>query len=498
MSLQNYLHVQGLGVLSCRLLLRSLPLVIFIFLSRLMTAQICNGSLGDPTVKINFGESGSAGVPAYVPPGTYTYTPSSCPDDGYYTITKHTSGCFNNTWHTILSDHTGRGNFMLINAAYVAGDFFLTTISGLCPNTAYECSAWMMNVAKPFNGIRPEIIFRIEKPDGTILAFYESGELPVTTEPQWKQYGFVFTTPPDNSPVVLRVTDTWPGGNGNDLALDDIMFQPCGPKIAAAIQGNRDTLDVCEGDTTLYTLSANASSLYQSPVYQWQSSADSGNTWHDIVGATNDSYLRQPAIAPGSYWYRVAVTDAAVAAIASCRIASNLLVINVRSKPSVEAGPDRVYLKGYPVTLSATVQGDNISYNWEPPLYMSDATSLNPTVSPPNDFVYTLFVQSSVGCTNKDSVRVTVAPGIFIPNAFTPNNDGVNDFWRVPFIDPGLGAEVNVFNRWGQLVYHSSASIVSWDGRLNGKLQPADVYVYVISFKKASLPGIKGIVTLIR
>jgi len=74
----------------------------------------------------------------------------------------------------------------------------------------------------------------------------------------------------------------------------------------------------------------------------------------------------------------------------------------------------------------------------------------------------------------------------------------VNDFWRVPFIDPGLGAEVNVFNRWGQLVYHSSASIVSWDGRLNGKLQPADVYVYVISFKKASLPGIKSIVTLIR
>jgi gliding motility-associated-like protein len=462
-----------------------------------MQAQICNGSLGDPVVNINFGQPGNTGPSAYVPSANYTYTASSCPNDGYYTITNRTSDCFNNTWHNVSSDHTGGGNFLLVNAAYVAGDFFLTTVNDLCPNTTYEFSAWMMNMVKPFNSIKPEIIFRIEKPDGTILAFFESGELPVTTVPDWRQYRFLFTTPPGNAAIVLRITDTWPGGYGNDFALDDLSFRPCGAKITAAIQGSRDTVDVCEGDYKLYMFSGNASSN-QSPVYQWQLSTDSGSNWHDIPGATNLSYQRLPSLAAGSYWYRLAVVDASVAGITSCRIVSNLLIINVHPKPGADAGPDRVYIKGHPVTLSAIANGDHVSYNWIPPLYMSDTSVLNPTVSPPADIVYTLFVQSSYGCTNKDSVQVKVAPGIFVPDAFTPNGDGVNDYWRIPFLDPGLGAEVNVFNRWGQLVYHVSAATVSWDGRLNGKPQAAGAYVYVISFKKIGLPEIKGVLTLIR
>ena len=54
---------------------------------------------------------GAASLAAYVPAGMYTYTASSCPDDGNYTFTKRTSDCFNNTWHTVSSDHTGAGNF---------------------------------------------------------------------------------------------------------------------------------------------------------------------------------------------------------------------------------------------------------------------------------------------------------------------------------------------------------------------------------------------------
>jgi len=490
------MYVARMGVLSFRLFLKIFLLTLMLFPVQ-EKAQLCNGSLGDPTVNITF-EGSAASLAAYVPAGMYTYTPSSCPDDGYYTFTKRTSDCFNNTWHTVSSDHTGGGNFLLVNAAFVAGDFFLTTISGLCPNTSYELSAWMMNVVKPFNSIKPEIIFRVEKPDGTILAFYESGELAVTTSPEWKQYGFVFTTPPDNSPVVLRITNTWPGGNGNDLALDDITFRPCGPKITASIQGHLDTVNVCEGNTEAYTFSGNASALYQSPLYQWQSSDDLGHNWHDIPGATGSSWVRQPTTTAGSYYYRLTVIDASVSSIPACRIASNLVVVNMFPKPSVEAGPDRVYLAGHPVTLSATAYGENLSYSWEPPLFMSNATSLNPTVTPPNDIVYTIFVHSSAGCSNSDSVRVKVAPGIFVPNAFTPNGDGVNDYWQIPFLDPGLGAEVSVFNRWGQLVYHSSAAKVSWDGRLNGKPQAAGVYVYVITFKDAGFPSMKGMVTLIR
>jgi gliding motility-associated-like protein len=93
---------------------------------------------------------------------------------------------------------------------------------------------------------------------------------------------------------------------------------------------------------------------------------------------------------------------------------------------------------------------------------------------------------------------VKVIEGISVPNAFTPNGDGKNDYWRIPFLDPGLQAEVNVFNRWGQLVYHVSGATVSWDGKLNGKPQAAGVYAYIIRFRQLKLPEMKGTFTLIR
>jgi gliding motility-associated-like protein len=491
------LQVPGTSVLSYFSLFRFLFLAVVIFSSSGIRAQVCNGSLGDPVVNLTFGH-GSTGPSSYVPSASYTYFSSPCPDDGYYTVTDRTSNCFNNSWHTVSSDHTGGGNFMLVNASYQPGDFFLTTVTDLCPNTTYEFSAWILNVMKPLISIKPNITFNIEKPGGTILATFNSGDLPVTASPEWKQYGFLFTTPAGNATIVLRMTNNSPGGYGNDLALDDIGFRPCGAKITAAIQGSIDTVDICECNVNKYTFSGNASSVYQSPVYQWQLSTDSGRNWRDIAGATTQTYQRSPTLAAGSYWYRLTVVDASVAQVTSCRIASNLLIINIHPKPIANAGPDRVYIKGYPVTLSAIANGERISYSWVPPLYMSDTSVLNPTVYPPADIVYTLFVQSYYGCTNRDDVQIKVVPGIFVPTAFTPNGDGVNDYWRIPFLDPGLGAEVNVFNRWGQLVYHVSSATVSWDGQLNATPQPAGVYVYIITFRKAIFPEMKGILTLIR
>jgi gliding motility-associated-like protein len=90
-----------------------------------------------------------------------------------------------------------------------------------------------------------------------------------------------------------------------------------------------------------------------------------------------------------------------------------------------------------------------------------------------------------------------VVEDIFVPNAFTPNGDGKNDSWRIPFLDPAFGAEVSVFNRYGQLVYHSKSSIVSWDGTIRGQKQPTGTYVYMISIKPGSFRR-SGTVTLIR
>jgi gliding motility-associated-like protein len=464
-----------------------------------VNAQLCNGSLGDPVVDITFG-SGGGGGSNYVPSGSYTYTPSNCPDDGFYTITKSTSNCFGNTWHSVLTDHTGNGAFMLVNASYNPGDFFLTTVTGLCPNTTYEFAAWLMNVVNVVNSILPELTFSVETPDGTVLNSFNTGDIHVTSSPEWKQYGFYFTTPANNPVIVLRITNHAPGGNGNDIALDDITFRPCGAKIAANIMGlSSDTVNVCESENNSYsyTFNANISSGYVSPLYQWQLSTDTGATWNNIPGATTLTYQMPPIQKAGDYWYRLTVIESSVANISSCRIASDAMMINVHPKPLVNAGPDRVMLVNTSATLSGSAEGEQINYSWMPDKYISDTGQLSPVVSPPVNITYILSAQSIWGCSNADSMNIKVVQGIYVPTAFTPNGDGKNDRWEIPFLDPSFGGTVNVFDRWGHLVYHAASETVSWDGKLNGTPQASGVYVYVITFKNNGMM-LKGTVTLIR
>ncbi|MDP4264260.1 MAG: gliding motility-associated C-terminal domain-containing protein [Bacteroidota bacterium] len=461
-------------------------------------AQICNGSLGDPAVNLTFGTAGNTGPSAFVPSSSYIYQSSACPNDGYYTITSSSADCFGNSWHFVTGDHTGGGNFMLVNASYQPGDFFVDSVTDLCPNTTYEFAAWVMNVMKPVNSILPNLTFSIETPTGSLLGQFHTGDIAVTAAPLWQQYGLFFTTPATNAKIVLRITNNAPGGIGNDLALDDITFRPCGEKVSATIQGSsNDTINICEGNTNSYTFKSGISSAYISPVFQWQVSKDSANSWQDIAGADTPSYTRLPTGA-GSYWYRLTVTEASSAGISSCRIASNLVIINVHAKPVVDAGPDRVYIVGYPVTLPGVVAGEEPTYTWSPAISISDINVLNPVVSPPADITYILSAFSSFGCMNEDSVHVKVVAGIFVPTAFTPNGDGKNDTWNIPFLDPSFGAEVSVFNRWGQLVYHITGSTVSWDGTINGVPQSPGTYVYLVIFKNAPFKMMSGTLTLIR
>src|SRR6185295_10260752 len=204
-----------------------------------------------------------------------------------------------------------------------------------------------------------------------------------------KQYGFFFTTPPNNPNIVLRMTNNSPGGYGNDLALDDITFRPCGPTMSASISGNIDTIKICEDDTGIQAINGTVSTGFQSPVYQWQVSANKGKTWKDIPGATDISFQGPLVSSPaGLYWYRLTVVESTVAGLMACRIASNGVPVIVHPKPFVSAGPDRVILPGISATLVGKVK-DGIEYFWTPDSYISDINDLTPTVSPPADIRYT-------------------------------------------------------------------------------------------------------------
>jgi gliding motility-associated-like protein len=460
------------------------------------TAQLCSGSLGDPVVNIDFGGGGLSS--SYTPTNAYVYTSSTCPNDGYYTITRSTTGCFGNSWHTVNTDHTGNGAFLLVNASYEPGDFMLTKVSNLCPNTTYEFAAWIMNVLNRF-GIQPNITFKIETESGVVLQQYNTGNITETPTPIWKQYGFFFVTPPTNPVIVLRMTNNAPGGLGNDLALDDITFRPCSATLLRTrINGNAtDTVNVCEDAASSYNLTGTISSgTYSQPLYQWQLSTDKGITWADIKNANSLNYTVTKA-APGNYWYRFTAVETASSSNVGCRVASNYAAINIYAKPKVFAGGNRVTISGTPLTLNGTVTGDSPLFYWNPLNYLTNANTTTPEALPLSDITYTLFATSLYGCTNFDTAYIKVIKGIFVPTAFTPNNDGKNDKWVIAFIDPLFGAHVSVFNRFGERVYYTKTTPVIWDGTYKGIQQPSGTYVYSIQFDNG-FPDLKGSVILIR
>jgi gliding motility-associated-like protein len=74
---------------------------------------------------------------------------------------------------------------------------------------------------------------------------------------------------------------------------------------------------------------------------------------------------------------------------------------------------------------------------------------------------------------------ITNNPGLFIPTAFSPNNDGQNDVYNLHGLD-GLNFEFIVFNRWGQIVFETNSSSASWDGKTDGKMNESGVYAYLL------------------
>jgi len=386
---------------------------LFSFLSLTANAQLCQGSLGDPVVNITFGSGANPG-PALDFPTGYGYVTQDCPNDGFYAVRNNTSNCFNDSWHTLAKDHTGDANgyFMLVNASLFPGTFYADTVRGLCSNTTFEFAAWVVNVLKPSacqgNGLKPNLTFTIETTDGsTILQTFNSGDIFADNTPQWKQYGFFFQTPANVSDVVVRIKNNQTGGCGNDLALDDITFRPCGPTVKAVINGENTISEknICDYDTKSYTLNGSISAGFSNPAYQWQVSTDNVN-WTDIPGATSPSFVRTPTT-KGTYYYRISSAELENIGSIKCRVASNVIKFVVEGRPTTSVSNNSPICEGASLTLTAT---GGSTYAWTGPNNFS--SSLNPAginnASKAAKGKYYVVVTSATGCKNTDSTTVAL------------------------------------------------------------------------------------------
>jgi gliding motility-associated-like protein len=109
-----------------------------------------------------------------------------------------------------------------------------------------------------------------------------------------------------------------------------------------------------------------------------------------------------------------------------------------------------------------------------------------------------LTVASNDGCgIATDTMHVFVYKDVFVPNAFSPNNDGLNDSWNIPALSAYPAFELTVFNRHGQIVFQNKNSNRSWNGQYKGEPLPEAVYVYVIDLKMGG-EILKGTVMLLR
>ena len=635
-----------------------LCLLLGLFMSTPTRAQLCNGSLGDPVVFIDFGKGTPAPLAAGVTTYTYqSYQQASCPNDGLYTITSSLMNCFGTTWHNLAEDHTPgdvNGNMMVVNASVTPDDFFVYPVSGLCGGTTYEFSAWVATLLLATscggNGTDPNITFRIETNTGQVLGTYSTGSIPETPVVQWKQYGFFFTTPAGVTDLVVRMTNNAPGGCGNDVALDDISFRPCGPRISTSVTGAASSaIDLCAEATRPLELNGNSGG-FTDPVWQWQESTDSGKTWTDIAGQQNVTTTVQPTL-PGLYLYRISASERPNAGLSKCRVAStpitvhihptpipsiqvstplcngkpwqllasggrtwewtgpggfsssdqnplfagafsqsgtytlkaisdkgceaststtiqvrpgpepfagndqticagssvtltgtgtgtfvwtsssgdqlpsspvfsvsprdstqyyltvtnsfgcmdsDTVAVHVNQPPTADAGPDLTILEGDTARIRASVLGSGVAVRWLPATFIVDDAQVEAQVFPPQNTTYRLEAISVSGCgASSDEVFIRVLKKPIVPNSFSPNGDGVNDRWVIEQLQNYTGANIEVFNRYGQKVFSSRQYSTPWDGRMNGSPLPAGTYYYVITLRPG-LPVLSGWLLLVR
>jgi gliding motility-associated-like protein len=158
--------------------------------------------------------------------------------------------------------------------------------------------------------------------------------------------------------------------------------------------------------------------------------------------------------------------------------------IRVNPTPVANAGPDKVVLEGGQVQLTPALNaGFPVTYTWTPPTGLNNANAPDPIASPIDDITYTLKLTTYKGCTTSDQVFVKVLKKPAIPNIFSPNGDGIHDKWVIGFLDTYPGCTVEIFNRYGQRIYHSIGYSIPWDGTINGKPVPVGTYYYIVDPK---------------
>ncbi|MCS6935004.1 MAG: gliding motility-associated C-terminal domain-containing protein [Chitinophagales bacterium] len=221
---------------------------------------------------------------------------------------------------------------------------------------------------------------------------------------------------------------------------------------------------ICPGDTVQMTVINNTGNPLN---YQWSN------------GATTPSFAEQIFFTQG---YSVTVTDNS-----GCEAVKYANAVVTPVNVHITATPDTTVLMGQPVSLSAV--GDSIwQYTWSP------ATGLNATdtqyvIATPSVMTkYCVTATNDIGCSASDCYEVKiVTPEIKIPDAFTPNGDGINDLFTVFPLNYAKVYSMKIYNRWGELIFETRTG-EAWNGTYKGAPQPNGNYICIVDYGSPYAP----------
>jgi gliding motility-associated-like protein len=275
--------------------------------------------------------------------------------------------------------------------------------------------------------------------------------------------------------VKLTVTTAY-GCTADTVKLFNAFYN----KPQAEFVVNNDKL--CEGADNVFTDRSGPSGS----ITAWQWNFDDGTA----------SASRNPSkkyTAPGAYDVQLTVTNSA-----GCKSDPYTKEVIVYLQPKIDAGPNFVVPQGTTVIFNAKANDStSLDFSWSPGGDLSDPTILRPSLVAIADGTFTLTAVGDNDCMATDFITVKILKPVKIPNAFSPNGDGMNDKWEIINLSDYPGATVEVFNRYGQKVFYSSGYGRAWDGRMDGKALPLATYYYVIQLKNG-FPPLTGSITIIR
>jgi len=280
----------------------------------------------------------------------------------------------------------------------------------------------------------------------------------------WSQGGQTIAsiqfTPANTATYFVTVTDTI-----GLCSITDSVSISVNPVPIAVIKGVNS---ICNGSSTTLTASGGTA-------YLWN------------TGATTDSIVVSPN---STVMYTVMISQN------GCKDSVSSKII-VNPVPLATACCDTSIAFGKNVQLTSS---GGSTYVWNPAQGLNSNTCFDPVASPTVNTTYTLVVTSDSGCSAQQTITIDVNCGnIFIPDAFSPNNDGQNDYLYVRG-DCIKSMQFEIFDRWGNKVFETTDQGIPWNGMFNGKAANTGSYVYYLSttLYDGTTQTKKGNVTLVR